>query len=354
MRAQHIFDPELENAWVSSIENALDGLLRVGVWECETEITASVGWSYNHLDTFKSRINCRTWDVGAIQEFDLMFNTFDGVKIQQSLSDRSNSSFYDPISANSISNARIVSSNHLKAFMADLEVSYSYRPDLALKSTSPSRWWTLYRKFATYTIKYAFGGTRHSGWWTPPNHSWDTYPLGVPQFDSIKNLGVDFILDGPPYVQRTEFSVQWFKYRYTFDWPLKLDSGCRLDNWEMKWFQFYSVTTGYGKFSTIENLTKYDPVLGSASPTTEFCFRYNIQDNIDFFDLSAPEVGGAVVVLTGRLDSRSEYKSIDAEMLVTSESEFVVTFGPRLSLSIETIAKDEGWGASWGLQNYGE
>jgi hypothetical protein len=454
---QHIFNPELESSWVSSVENALDGILRVGVWECETELEAAVGWGYSHLDTFKRRIRCTPWDVDSIQEFDLMSNSFDGVRIQQSLSDRANSSFSDPPTPNSLSNPRIVSSNHLEPFMAVVQADYEYRPDLAFRLKHPYRWWTLYRKRATYTVKYAFGGNLHSGWWTPPEHDWDTYPLAITQLNSMRGLDAEFVFDGPPYVQRSEFSVQWFKYRYTFDWPIALDSGCRLDNWHTKWFQFYNVTVGYDKFNSIENLTKYDPFLGDPEyrNPSEFCFRYNVQENIDFetlgnniqiysdcldgymkvgttinlwatlnwcgvskpgsnlnwkasggtltkvadyyqFTPSTPgifeievyedtvsakylvnvsidnpdlntnprpkygasnqDLTGEVVILTGRLDARSDYKPIDLEVFTTSILDFDIAFGPRISNSDWSIVSDKpgGWGAIWSVQGYGE
>jgi hypothetical protein len=497
---RHIFDPELDSKWISSVENALDGIMRVGIWECETELETTIGWGYNNLDTFKRRIRCSPFDVDSIQEFDLMTNTFDGVMVKQSISDRANSSFYDSPTPNSLSNARLVASSHLQPMMTQMDYTYSYRPDLSLRTKSPDRWWTLYRKYAAYTIKYAFGGTKHSGWWTPRDHDWDTYPLGITRSSSLANYDANFVFDGPPYIQRAEFSVQWFKYRYSFDWPLVLDSGCRLDNSSSKWMQFYSVTTGYDKFNTVENLTKYDPFLGEDAylDDSKFCFRYNVQENIEFGEVSKsiqiysdcldgyvqvgkainlwavlnwcgvskpvgediswsavsglivnngrsisytpthtgllrikaynsnlsaiyvvnavanlgaftpstgvltpvenypftqevdadgnllpgidsglfdsndfanntdnriqervrygavnPQINSEVVILSGRLDVRSEYKPIDLEVFSTTISEFSVSFSPRLEVSIETNPVVPGWGDTWGQQAFG-
>ena len=50
----HIFDPDLDENWTRDQDNVLEGIIRLGVWQCEMDFIIQFGWGYGTLDTFKS------------------------------------------------------------------------------------------------------------------------------------------------------------------------------------------------------------------------------------------------------------------------------------------------------------
>jgi hypothetical protein len=340
----HIFDPDLDNQWIINQENNLEGLLRAGVWQCEVECNLTFGWSFGTLDTYKQRQRKETLTSFHIDNFDIKYRHFDGTITKQSLLDRYESSFYEDIPIGTQNNLRINGSYILQPYIDYINQQVAIRPDLAYAHTSPYRWWTLYRTQSTFTVKYPFGGTLQTGWWAPPAQSFILSAIGL-QADLInfdnEGMGFKYLasdtnilyiksseLPGdwwsepyyPPteyplgtypligFIEKSEFSLQWATYNFSYDWTLSFDSGNSLDLIRNKWKKFYCISEDFQKFATLEILATYGDLED-----------YTYSDNIEFDSDS-------VVEMSSRFDSRQMHRAVELDTCIGVESDIPFTF----------------------------
>ena len=300
----HIFDPDLDENWIRDQDNVLEGIIRLGVWQCEMDFIIQFGWGYGTLDTFKSLFKSNS-DFLSISNYDVKYRSFDGSTSKQSLSDRTESSFYDDLTFGTVGNPKIPSALSLQPYIDEINLRIAERPDLAYRLISPYRWWTVYRNLGIFTVKYAFGGSLQYGWWTPQGLEWTTYPLAQMTYGWPSQFNIYF---PPNLIERSEFSNRWFTYKHSLDWPTVFDQGFKLDQNSDIWQNFYQIGTGYHRFASLENLNNY-----------VVSYRYNEIDNVSFD-------GDSVIEVTNKLDTRSLLNPIQLDMVCGIESSiFTIT-----------------------------
>ncbi len=308
----HIFDPELDKSWIRDLDNVLEGIVRLGIWQAEVESYIQFGWGFGTLDTYKTRLK-PSEDFLSASNYDMKYGSFDGTVTKQSLSDRYESSFHDELTLGSIPNARISGSYVMQPYMDVVETAITADPVGSDQLHSPYRWWTIYRTRGTFTVKYAFGGSIPYGWWIPDGllPTYLTYPYSQPIAENAAQIpSIDW--NWPPAVdyhlnciEKSEFSNKWFTYKSSFDWPTTLDTGIPLDQSTTTWKKFYHQGTGYQQFASLEVLNTY-------------AVSYRITDNIEFD-------GDSVVELTNRLDTRHLFKQLELDSVCGIDSQFTLT-----------------------------